>query len=202
MTVIIQSPIRTILACLMLLFCFGYGSYHLFAQDSGALSRLAPVIRVFDPDKNESTVASLLVDPKSTDMKVLLGLDPSRRPPALQLRIVEYSYPGKSYSRPQAVAFILVPLGRHKSPPDFSLTMDGALLHQGEAVLREICCVEAGGKSQTTQQIVVTVPIEMFEQMTKGKKIELKLNSESGQYSFKLNDYQKKCLAALAETIK
>ena len=202
MTLIIHSPIHKGLACLTLLFCFYSNAFYTFAQNSEVLSKRPPVIRIFDPDKNESTISSLLFDPQSSDIKAMVGLDPFRPPPNMRLHSVEYTYPGNIQVRPQAVAFVLVPLNKYKSAPNFSITADGTALHQGEATLRELCCVEVNGRTQKPQQIVIAVPTEIFERMTQAKKIELKLNSKAGKYSFKLNDYQKRCLMALANTIK
>jgi hypothetical protein len=184
------------------LFCVGSGASYAFVQNSEVLSRRPPVIRIFDPDKNESTVSSLLFDPQSSDLRAMIGADPDRPPPEMRLHSAEYTYPGNAQSHPQAVAFVFLPLDKNRSAPNFSVTADGTLLHQGEATLRELCCVEVNGRSQNPQQIVVTVPVEIFERMTQAKKIELKLSSKAGKYSFKLNDYQRRCLTALANTIK
>jgi hypothetical protein len=202
MAPIIQSPINAMLACLALLFCYGSNAIHVFAQNSEVLSRRPPVIRIFDPDKNESTVSSFLFDPQSTGLPAMVGADPFRSPPNMRLHSVEYTYPGNIPTRPQVVAFVFVPLDKYKSAPSFSITADGTVLNQGEAALRELCCVEVNGRTQNPQHIIVAVPMEIFERMTQAKKIELKLSSKAGKYSFKLNDNQRKSLTALASTIK
>lgn len=202
MTPIIRLSIQTMLACLTLLCCFGFNAFHVCAQSSAVLSKRPPVIRIFDPDKNESTVLALLFDPQSSALPAMIGLDPSRPPPNMRLHSVEYTYAGNIQKPPQAVAFVFVPLNKYKSAPNFSVTVDGTVLNQGEATLRELCCVKINGRTQNSQQIVVAVPMEIFEGMTQAKKIELKLSSKAGKYSFKLNDYQRKCLTALANTIK
>jgi hypothetical protein len=100
------------------------------------------------------------------------------------------------------MVFVFVPLEKYKTAPSFSVAADGTVLHQGEATLREVCCVEVNGRKQNPQHIVVAVSMEIFESIRQAKKAELKLTSKRGKYSFKLNDYQKKCLTAMANTIE
>jgi hypothetical protein len=182
-----------VLACLTLLLCFASNSLQVSAQNSEILSARPPVIKIFDRDKNESTISALLFNPQST-------FDPLRTPPALRLHSVEYRYPGIVFSRPKDVAFVFLPSDKYEAVPNFVLTADDTVLHEGEAMLREMCCVEINGRSENPQHIVVAVPLETLERLTQARKVELKLNSKRGKYSFKLNDYQRKCLGALAST--
>lgn len=198
----IQSTARKMFVCLMLLFCFGLIKIQVAAQDSDVLSRNPPVIRVFDPDKNESLISALLIDPTSSEARTMMGFDPNRPPPEIQLRSAQYSYPGKTPSRPQAIAFVFLPLNRYKLAPDFSVTADGTVLSEGQATFEELCCSRENGRDKTQQQIIVALPLDIMERIKQAKKVELKLASKSGKYAFKLNQYQKKSLVALVDTIK
>ena len=120
----------------------------------------------------------------------------------MRLHSASYTYPGTTKARPQSITFVIQPLNKHKTAPHFSFTADGAVVLEGEATLAELCCIEIYGQSHTNQHIVVTVPTETFERMTQAKKIELKISSKNDNRSFKLNDDQRKCLAALADTMK
>jgi hypothetical protein len=202
MTPIIRTAVRTMLAGLTLLLCFGPNGIHVVAQNSGVLSKRPPVIRIFDSDKNQSTISAPFFDPQNNDLRAMAGLDPDHPPPEIRLHRVEYTYPGKIQSRPQAVLFVFLPLDKYKNAPNFSVTADGMILQEGQATFDELCCEKVNGHTYTQQQIIVPVPIDIFARITQAKKVELKLTSKSGKYSFKLNDYQKKCLAALANTIK
>jgi hypothetical protein len=93
-------------------------------------------------------------------------------------------------------------LEKYKIAPSFSITADGAMLQEGDASLRELCCVEINGSSANPQHIVVTVPIDTFDRITQADKVEFKLTSKRGKYSFKLNEYKRKCLLALINTMK
>lgn len=200
MTPMAQSSIRNLIACLILLSCSAAGRPRPAAQDSGVLSERPQVIRIFDPDKNETTTSAFLFDLRSSEFQA--GFDSYRPLPGVRLHSAEYSYPGRAAARPRVMAFVFVPRDKYKTAPNFSVTADGAELHQGEATLREMCCVEVNGRSANPQHIVVAVPMEIFGRLRQAKKIELKLSSKSGKYSFKLNGYQRKCLDALANTIK
>jgi len=191
-----------IVACFALSFCLSATQFRVVAQNSGVLSRRPPVLKIFDPDNNETTISAMLVDPQSGDLRAMIGLDPDHPPPDIRLNTVEYNYPGTTPSRPQVVAFVLLPLDKYKTPPNFSIAADGTILHEGEATLRELCCVKINGRTDNPQHIVLSVPLDIFERLTQAKKIELKVTSKRGKYSFKLNDYQKKSLAALLSTIK
>jgi hypothetical protein len=191
-----------VVAGLSLLFCVGAYQIRIAAQNSTILSKQPPVTRVFDSDKNESRISAFLIDPQSDAFRGTLVYSASHPPPDIRLHSVEYTYPGNIPSRPQAMVFVFVPLEKYKTAPSFSVAADGTVLHQGEATLRELCCVEINGHKANPQHIVVAVPMEIFERIRQAKKIELKLTSKRGKYSFKVNDYQKKCLTALANTIE
>lgn len=185
----------------MLLCSFGFVACWAIAQNSGVLSKQQPVIRIFDPDKNESTVLAILVDPQSSAARAMLGIDPDHSPPAIRLHRAEYNYPGKTQSRPQAIAFVFFPLHRYKSAPDYSIKVEGTVLSEGQTTFGEWCCSKVNGHNESQQQIMVAVPLDIFERIIQAGKVELKLISKSGKYSFKLNDYQKKSLKTLADTI-
>lgn len=202
MTVMGQSLTLKVVAGLSLLFCVGAFKAHVAGQNSTNLSNEPPVIRVFDSDKNESRISVLLIDPKSDDFRNMLVYSASHPPPDVRLHSAEYSYPGHVPSAPQAMVFVFIPLEKYKTAPSFSVTADGTVLHQGEATLRELCCVEINGHKANPQHIVVAVPMEIFQRIREAQKVELKLASKRGKYSFKLKDYQKKCLTALANTIE
>jgi len=195
-----KSIASKFVVCLALVFCYGADHPPVTAQNSGVLSKDPPVLKIFDPAKNASTVSAMLV--RNSDLRAVIGLDPDRLPPDVRLNTVEYTYPGTIPARPQTVAFMFRPLDKYKTAPNFSLTVDGTVVHEGEATLRELCCVKVNGHTDNPQDIVVSVPLDIFERLTHTKKIEIKLVSKRGKYSFKLDDYQRKCLAALASTIK
>lgn len=46
------------------------------------------------------------------------------------------------------------------------------------------------------------MPIDNFLRLTQAKKVEFKVGTKSYKDSYKLNDYGKKCLAALADTME
>ena len=194
----VESHTRKILAFLALLFCFGFNAFHVFAQDLEILSKRPPVVKTFDPQKNESTIHGFLFNPDALQNL----FDPHRPQPNMRLHSASYTYAGTTKSRPQSVTFVIQPLNKQQAAPHFSFTADNTAVLEGEATLTELCCVEIYGRSHTNQHIVVTVPTETFERMTQAKKIELKLTSKNGNHSFKLNDDQRKCLAALASTMK
>ena len=54
----------------------------------------------------------------------------------------------------------------------------------------------------SSQYRVAPIPVEMFDRITQAKKTEIKLVTTRGKYSFKLNDFQKKSVTALLNTIK
>ena len=184
-----------------LLLGIGGAGFSVEAQNSEILSTRPPVLRKFDREKNETTISALLIDPQSYAFRGRLGYS-DHLPPDIQLHKVEYTYPGTAPSRPQTIALVLVPIDKYKTAPTFSVTVEGAVLHQGEATLRETCCVKINGSDANPQHIVLSVPMEVFERLTQTKKVELKLASKRGKYSFKLKDYQRKCLTALQNTIR
>ena len=168
------------------------------AQNSEILSTKPPVYKIFNPDKNETTVSAMLIDPG-------LFASPAnndRTIPDVRLNTAEYTYPGTIPSRPSTVAFVFIPLEKYKTPPNFSVTLDGTLAHEGETTLRELCCVQVNGRTQNPQHILVSIPLETFEKIVQAKKTEIKLVSNRGNHSFKLNDFQKKSVAGLMNTIK
>lgn len=191
----VESHTRKILAFLALLFYLGSNA---LAQDLEILSKRPPVVRTFDHNKNESTIHGFLFNPDALQNL----FDPNRPQPNMRLHSASYTYAGTTKARPQSINFVIQPLNKQQAAPHFSFTADSAVVLEGDATLSELCCVEIYGRSSTSQQIVVTMPTEIFERMTQAKKIELKLNSKNGNHSFKLNDDQRKCLAALANTMK
>ena len=191
----VESHARNVLACLALLHCLVSNA---FAQDLEILSKRPAVVKTFDHNKNESTIHGFLFNPDSLQNL----FDPHRPQPNMRLHSASYTYSGTTKARPQSVTFVIQPLNKQQAAPQFSFTADGAVVLEGDATLSELCCVEIYGRSGTGQQIVVTVRTEIFERMTQAKKIELKLSSKNGNHSFKLNDDQRKSLAALANTMK
>jgi hypothetical protein len=202
MTRMFQSPARSNLISLMLLFSVAANGFHVAAQNYNVLSERPLVTRIFDSEKNQSIVSALLMDPQSDEyLHRLASASPNHPPPDIRLDSVAYTYPGNIQSRPQAISFVFVSVNKYKTNPSFSVAADGMALHQGEATLMEICCVQINGKTPNPP-IVITVPIEIFERLTRARKVELKLTTNRGKYSFKLNDYQKECLTALVKTMK
>ena len=203
MTRIIQSPARSNLVCLLLLFSVAANGFHVAAQNSTVLSKRPLVTRIFDSQENHSIVSAVLMDPQSDEYRHRLGYaSPNHPPPDVRLDSVAYIYPGNIPSRPQAISFVFGSLNKYKTAPSFSVAADGVVLHQGEATLKElICCVEINGETPNPP-IVIAVPIEIFERLTQARKVELKLTTNRGKYSFKLNDYQRECLTALVNTMK
>ena len=196
----VRPLIRNTIGCLTLALFLSLIVFVVRGQNSGFLSTRPPVIRIFDPDKDETTISADLVG--KTDPGMLLGLDPNRPPPEILLYSVDYTYPGKVRSRPQTVAFVVLPSDKFKTPPHFSLLGDGTMVHEGEATLTELCCAKVNGRTENSQHVLLAVPVDIFERITQAMKVELKLTSKSRKYSFKLSDYQKKCLTALQNTMK
>ena len=180
---------------LLLLITLMLGFPH--AQTSEILSAKPPVYKVFDRDKNQSTVSAILVDPGS----MMAPFDPDHIPD-LRLHTAEYTYAGTTPSRPSTIAFVFQTREKYKTAPNFSVTVDGTAVQEGEATLREVCCVQINGRTANPQHILVSVSPETFERIIQAKKTEIKLASNRGKYSFKLNDFQKKSLTALKNTIK
>ncbi|MBV9926804.1 MAG: hypothetical protein JOZ96_17425 [Acidobacteria bacterium] len=202
MSLLIQTPVRHVLACLTLLLCLGTGGFLVAAQNYEVVSKRPLVTRIFDPEKNETTTSALLIDPQSDEFRGRLVPSSTHPPPDVSLHSVAYTYPTRTPSRPQAVAFVFMPLDKYKTAPSFSLTADGAVLQEGETTLRELCCVEVNGHNANPQHVSATVPLEIVERLVQARKVELRLNTKRGKYTFKLNDYQKKSLAALLDTMK
>ena len=183
--------------------CLGLGKSGTVSQIK-ILSKRPMVTMDFDSERNESTVSTSFFDYQSGDLvaRAMRERDPDYTPPRLRLLRAEYKTPGTVLSRPQTVAFVLSPLSKYKNAPHFSVTADGVLFHEGEASIDELCCEKVDGHEYTLQRIIIAVPTEMFERIAKVKKVEFKLTAKSDKYSFKLNDYERKCISALASTIK
>jgi hypothetical protein len=165
------------------------------------LSKRPVVSRTFNRDQNKTTVSALLLDPQSDEFRGMLVNSPDHPPPDVRFHSVEYTYAGTTPARPQTVAFVFVPRDKYKVAPNVSITTDGTMLQQGEATLTELCCATLNGQNANPQHIIVMVPIATFEQITRAAKVDFKLSSKRGNYSFKLNDYRRKCLAALMATM-
>lgn len=166
------------------------------AQTDGLVSKNPPVVWAFDPATNKTTITGLMFNP-ADNLGAMFPPYGRYAPPDLQLHRVEYSYPGQTPSRPETVDFLLAPSSKHKVAPNFSVTADDQVLYEGEAVLNELCCAEINGVKSNPQFIVVTLPSEALKRLSQSKKIELKVASKKGKYSVKLNDYQRKVLAAM-----
>jgi len=202
MTFARQFIAQNLFACLLVGFCIEAADVGVGAQNSDILSKRPIVMRTFDRDTNESTISALLVDPQSDEYRGMWVYSSDRPPPSVRFHSVEYKYSGSAPTRPQTVAFVFVPLEKYKSAPNFSITADSAVLQEGDTSLRELCCVKINGSSANPQHIVVTVPMETFDRITRADKVEFKLTSKRGKYSFKLNDYKRQCLLALVNTME
>jgi hypothetical protein len=190
---------RPLVPFLLLTLIFaGPGLLHVIAQDSEILSRKPPVYKTFERDKNETTVTAMLIDPGSLKSP----FDPDNTTPDFRLNTAEYTYSGSHPSRPSTVALVFLAREKLKTEPKFSVVVDGSLVQEGETTLRQVCCVQFNGRDITPQHILVSVSLDAFERITQAKKTEIKLDTKRGKYSFKLNDFQKKSLAALKNTIK
>jgi hypothetical protein len=150
----------------MLLFSVTAYGFHVVAQNPNVLSERPVVTRIFDSQKNQSTVSALLMDPQSDEyLHRWAAASPNHPPPDIRLDSVAYTYPGNIQSRPQAISFVFVSVNKYKTPLSFSVAADGVVLHQGEATMELICCVEINGKTPNPP-MVMTVPIEIFERLT------------------------------------
>ncbi|HEX8746528.1 MAG TPA: hypothetical protein VF717_04955, partial [Pyrinomonadaceae bacterium] len=109
---------------------------------------------------------------------------------------VLYTYPGRTLVRPQTVSFVIVPRQKPKEAVSFSVSADGEIVHQGEALPPQ-SRTDANGRKKTGKDITVSVPTEVFLRLAQAKKVEFKI----GKSSEKLNEYQRKAVAALAVTI-
>lgn len=202
MTVANEAIARHVLACVLLLFCLDVAAGQSDPGDPGLISKRPFVIKTFDHEKAETTIRAFLIDPQSDAFRGMLVYSPDHPPPDIRLHAAEYTYSGTMPARPTAIAFVFVPQDKYKTTVSFSVTADGTVVQEGEATLREWCCVEVNGHKANPQHIVVSVSMETFEQLRKANKVEFKLTSKRGKYSFKLDDYKRKCLTALADTIK
>jgi hypothetical protein len=177
---------------------FGLSGLFAKAQNVEKLSQRPFIIKVFEPEKNESTVYTSFVDPKSG----YAGLFPPQgdfSSPSLHLKSALYRYPGKNPTRPQSVVFTFIPKDKFKGVVYFSVNADNAIVHQGEMTQEQYTVKEDGS---TYQEVAIVVPIDIFLGFIQAKKVEFKVGPKSYKNSYKLNDYGKKCLAALADTME
>jgi protoporphyrinogen oxidase len=94
--------------------------------------------------------------------------------PDVRLNTAEYTYPGTIPSRRSAVAFIFMPREKYKTPPKFSATLDGTLVHEGETNAAGVVLSSGKWRNQNPQHILVSVPLETFEKITQAKRTEIK----------------------------
>ena len=173
--------------------CFGLNGLGVRAQNSEILSRKPPVVRTFDPGKNESNTSTLFVQVEELVARASPGWDPAYDR-NLNLYSAEYIYPGRFPARPQTVVFTFISKGKSKGTATFSITADNSLIHEGA-----VAVVERAG---TNGQLKITLPTDIFLRMAQSKKVEFKIRATTYENSYKLKDYQRKCLASLAATIK
>jgi hypothetical protein len=175
-----------------LVFFVGSSSSQIITQNSEVLHRKPAVLKVFNPEKDESKVETLLFDPLQAYDEMMN--EASLNHPRLQLNRAGYSYPGRTPTRPQSVIFTFIPNEKRKGLVTFSLSADNSLVAQGEvSVVQE--------NKNSHQELKVAVPTDIFIRIAQARKVEFKIGPESFKDSYKLNDYQKKCVAALAGTI-
>jgi hypothetical protein len=179
---------------------FGLSGLFVRAQNVERLSRRPLIIKVFEPEKNESTIYISFADPNSGYAGLTLQQDgfPS---PSLNLKSALYSYPGRNPARPQSVVFTFIPKDKYKGMVYFSISADNAMVHQGE-MSQDQYTVKSNGSTESYQEVAVAVPIDIFLGLEQAKKVEFKVGPKSYKNSYKLNDYGKKCLAALADTME
>jgi hypothetical protein len=183
---------------LTVLLYFGLSGLFARAQNVERLSQRPMIIKVFEPEKNESTVYISFVDPKSG----YAGLFPPQADfssPSLHLKNALYRYQGKNPARPQSVVFTFIPKDKLKGLVYFSVNADNAIVHQGEMTQEQYTVKEDGS---TYQEVAIVVPIDIFLGLVQAKKVEFKVGPKSYKNSYKLNDYGKKCLPALADTME
>jgi hypothetical protein len=186
---------------LAILLCFGLSGLFANAQTSEMLSRRPLIVKIFEPEKNESTIYISFADLK----RGYAGLFPPPpqaddfSSPSLHLKNALYRYPGRNPARPQSVVFTFIPKDKYKGVIYFSVNADNAVVHQGEMTQEQYTVKEDGS---TYQEVAVVVPVDIFLGLVQAKKVEFKVGPKSYKNSYKLNDYGKKCLAALADTME
>lgn len=180
---------------LLCIFIFGFVASNppfAGAQNTGVLSRRREIMRVFDSDKGETLTEVMFFDPDGR-------VDPYFHPDLFLHRAV-YSYPGQTPIRPENVIFKILPRNKYKGIVYFSIIVDNAAILEGQASLGEFPFHRRGESGP--QQQDVAVPIDIFLRIAQAKKVEFKLGPKDYKNSHKLNDYERKCIVALAETMK
>jgi hypothetical protein len=185
---------------LALLLYFGLSGLFVRAQNIERLSRRPLIVKIFEPEKNESTIYISFADPKSGYEGLNLQQDDLYRS-SLNLKNALYSYPGRNPARPQSVFFNFIPKEKYKGMVYFSISADNATVHQGE-MSQEQYTIKSNGSTESHQEVAVAVPIDIFLGLVQAKKVEFKVGPKSYKNSYKLNGYGKKCLAALADTME
>jgi hypothetical protein len=181
--------------CFALMLCPGFAVINASAQD-GFLSKDPPVLRIFNPEDNESVTVTLLVK-RNYSNRPASPMWPEESPRVnLFFTRVLYTFPSRTPVRPQSVSFIILPRAKPKEAVSFSITADAEVVHQGEIVLGKGQAV-IGGVKLDKSAVLVTVPTEAFLRLAQAENVEFKM----GETSEKLNDYQRKAIAALAVTI-
>lgn len=187
--------------CLAILIYLGSSALSARAQNVERLSREPLIIKVFDPEKNETTVYASVVDPRKGGPYELSALLDDPNPPSLKATRVLYSYPGRNPTRPQSVTFTFIPRDKYQGIVYFSVSADKAVIHQGE-MSQEQYTVKSDGSAGSHQEVAVELPIDIFLRLTQAKKVEFKVGPKSYKNTFKLNDYGKKSLALLVGTME
>lgn len=153
-----------------------------------------PVIRTLDTLKNETVVA---VTPDFVRLMALQLLDPdsSYAIPGFTLRMIYYTYPGSTPARPNFVNFVYISneaKARYAADLGFSVEVDGAPSYQAK-IDYKVRDSERG----KTELLIATVPTKTYLGIARGKKVQWTF----GAKKYTLNDTQRKCMRALAETI-
>lgn len=182
--------------CSAIVLCLGLIVGNASTQDTGFLSKNPPVLRIFNPEDNESVTITLLVERNYANWPASpMWPEESPRTNLFFTRAL-YTFPGRTPVQPQTVSFIVVPRTKPKKAVSFSVSADGEVIHQGEIAPGQGETV-IGGLKLDKSVILVPVPTEVFLRLAQAKKVEFKI----GTSSEKLNGYQRKAIAALAGTI-
>ncbi|MCA1592272.1 MAG: hypothetical protein LC754_06400 [Acidobacteria bacterium] len=177
--------------------CFGLAGLGVGAQAPELISRNPPVIKYFSAEKNETTIETQLFKlPSGPESEWAAQLDNSTRS-GLKLTFAQYKYAGGGPARPRTVTFTFLTKGKYTRPLNYSISAEKVIIHQGEVSVEDSTS-KSNGRTETAQILTLVIPTEIFLRMAQAKKVEFQV----GPNSYKLDDYQRKCLAALAGTIE
>ena len=158
-----------------------------------------PVVRAFDPTKNETMVSVMPDFVMNLAVAILADSPYAQGSPSLKrgeftLRVIWYSYPGTTPARPDKITFVFISDGRqpkYKDTPDFRVDADGSTTN-GKVVydLRD----SSLGKIEV---LTVPVPTDLFLRFAHAARVEFSF----GKKTYKLSGVQKKDMRAFAETV-